>query len=50
MMEGHADLQEDEIQHTEKIAQKLAAENEQYNYDLRQKQEAIEEYAKKQYE
>jgi hypothetical protein len=30
MMEGHAELQEDEIKHTEGLAQKLAAENEQY--------------------
>lgn len=43
-------MQEDEIGHTEKIAQKLASENEQYNNDLRQKQEAVEEFARKQYE
>jgi peptidoglycan hydrolase CwlO-like protein len=28
----------------------LAAENEQYNADLKQKQEAVEEFARKQYE
>jgi hypothetical protein len=50
LLEGHADLQEDEIDHTEKIALKLASENEQYNADLRQKQEAVEEFARKQYE
>lgn len=50
LLEGHADLQEDEIDHTDKIAQKLASENEQYNADLRQKQEAVEEFARKQYE
>jgi cell division protein FtsB len=29
---------------------KLATENEQYNEDLRKKQEAVEEFARKQYE
>ena len=47
LLEGHADLQQDEIGHTEQVAQKLAAENEQYQYDLKMKQQAIEEYAKK---
>jgi hypothetical protein len=37
LLEGHADLQEDEIDHTDKVAQKLAVENDQYNADLRQK-------------
>jgi hypothetical protein len=33
--------------HTEGVAQKLASENEQYQYDVKLKQQAIEEYAKK---
>lgn len=47
LLEGHADLQQDEIVHTEGVAQKLASENEQYQYDVKLKQQAIEEYAKK---
>ena len=50
MLEDHAELQEDEIDHTEGVSKKLASENNQYRDDLRSKEQAVEEFAKKQYE
>lgn len=50
MLEDHAELQADEIDHTEGVAEKLAGENQQYQDDLRSKEAAVEEFARKQYE
>lgn len=50
MLEDHADLQQDEIHHTDGVAQQLAHENNQYKEDLRSKEQAVEEFARKQYE
>lgn len=50
MLEDHADLQQDEIDHTDGVAQQLAHENNQYKEDLRSKEQAVEEFARKQYE
>lgn len=50
VLEDHADLQQDEIDHTENVTKKLAGENDQYKDDLRMKNQAVEEFARKQYE
>lgn len=50
MLEDHADLQQDEIDHTDKVTQQLSNENVQYKEDLRSKEQAVEEFARKQYE
>jgi len=50
MLEDHADLQQDEIDHTDGVANQLAHENNQYKEDLRSKEQAVEEFARKQYE
>ena len=50
MLEDHADLQQDEIDHTDNVAKQLHQENNQYKDDLRSKEQAVEEFARKQYE
>ena len=50
MLEDHADLQQDEIDHTDNVALQLQKENNQYKEDLRSKEQAVEEFARKQYE
>lgn len=50
MLEDHADLQQNEIDHTDNVAKQLHQENNQYKEDLRSKEQAVEEFARKQYE
>lgn len=50
LLEDHADMQADEIDHTEGLTRKLQTENVQYKDDLRGKERAVEEFARKQYE
>jgi 23S rRNA pseudoU1915 N3-methylase RlmH len=50
LLEDHAEMQQDEMDHTEGVAKRLEAENGQYRADLASKERAVEEFARKQYE